>query len=309
MSEFDLKKDLNYSSLIINNRTIGQDVYQEYDKIMVFGGDNLRELLQMVELQKEKALVVSGSFDQSLECLVQGFKIIDAFDINKLSKHIMNLKIAAIRCLTYEEFVRFMLNFLDLELYKKLIPFLDAYSNAYFDNLLKTYSRNQLINLFSHFYAKNTLCFWDKCKQNFSFYNEKEFYELKERLNKVQYRFIPLDIFNEIDLQSKLKTKYDFIYLSNILFFASMPIEKFVVSLLPYFLNHLEDGGLFVLNYFHSFASIENEKSSSKNRLYQLKNKLLYQKLKNVSNEEFVILSSGFGHGVGSKDLVLAIKK
>lgn len=309
MSGFGVKKDLNYSSLMINNPTNGQNIYQEYDKIMVFGGDNFRELLNELKLQKEKALVVSGSFDQSLECINQGFKIVDAFDINKLAKHIMNLKLAAIKCLTYDEFVRFMLCFFNQEIYEKITSFLALETKMYFDTLLKKYSKNQLINLFSHYNSKQNTCFWSKCQQNFSFYNEKEFYELKERLKDAQYSFIPLDIFNEIDLQNKLKTKYDFIYLSNILFFASIPVENFIADLFPYFLNSLEKEGVLVLNYFHSFYSLIKEKNNSKNRLYQMKSNLLYQKLENIANKEIILPSSGFGHGVGTNDLVLIIKK
>ena len=64
-----------------------------------------------------------------------------------------------------------------------------------------------------------------------------------------------------------------------------------------------------MLNYFHSYINEVQEKMVFKNRLYQKKNLELYDQIKNYCNQEIVLPSSGFGHGTGRNDLVLAIKK
>ena len=304
----DVKKEINYASLLMNQTLVGQRVYQNFDKMMYLGGDNLRGLFSKIEVLANKALVVSGSGDFGLETIYQGFSDVTCFDINLLSRHMLYVKIAAVQALTYQEFCRLFQTTLTKEWLYKISPYLPDSTFLFFDTLFQANSSSKLLNLFTHKYSKCAEYFFQKCQQNFSVYNEKEFYQLKECLRADMFHFLPLDIFQKEKVSTCLN-EYDFIYLSNILFFASISIEDFLKNIFPYFYQSLRSGGVLVLNYFHSYINEVQEKMVFKNRLYQKKNLELYDQIKNYCNQEIVLPSSGFGHGTGRNDLVLAIKK
>lgn len=309
MEDISVKKELNYSSLLIQANTTGQAIYREYDKLMYNGGDNFKELLMKTKRNTNKALIVNGSGDQPIEAIYQGFSTVDAFDINKLSRHMLNLKIAAIQAFSYEEFLTLFQTFLTPETFQKTIAFLPNESIIFFQGLFKNFSMDQIKKLFTHRYTHNSEHFLLKCQQNFSFYNEKEFYELKAKLLKSQVGFLSMDIFDKQLLFSKIQGPYDFIFLSNILFFAGIPIEQFLKENFPVLYNSLASGGVLAVHYFHSYALEDLKKKNVKNQKYQLKNMQLYQQLESICTDEILLNASGFGHGIGTKDLALVLKK
>lgn len=305
----NLKKELNYAGVLMEQTTTGQTVYKNYDKIMYLGGDNIRGLMQKINIHQPKdSFVVSSSGDPGVEMAYQGFSNITCFDINFLSRHMLFFKIAAIKALNYQEFCQLFQGLLNPVLLEKIFSYLPNDTLYFFENILKMGNTYKIKNLFTHYFSKNTDRFFQKCQQNFSVYNEQEFNEIKRNLQDKNFKFIHLDIFCQEDVQKKLE-KYDFIYLSNILFFASIPIETFLEIIFPYFYQSLKDGGVLVVNYFHSFALEVKEKRTLKNRIYQEKNRLIYEQLKRICNQEIILKPSGFGHGTGQNDLVLAIKK
>ena len=303
----DLKKEINYARLLMNRTEVGQSVYQNFDKMMYLGGDNFKGLFSKIEVLKNKALVVSSSGDFGLETAYQGFSDVTCFDINFLSQHMLYVKIAAVQALNYHEFCQLFQTALTKEWLHKIIPYLPHSTFLFFDKLFQL-SSSKITNLFTHNYSKHAEYFFQKCQQNFSAYNEHEFYQLKSCLQTKKFQFLPLDIFQK-EKVSVCLGKYDFIYFSNILFFASIPIADFMKNIFPIFYQSLRDGGVLVLNYFHSYVDEVKEKRTYKNRLYQEKNLLLYEQIKRYCNQEIVLSGSGFGHGTGSKDLVLAVKK
>ena len=303
----DLKKEINYARLLMNRMEVGQNVYQNFDKMMYLGGDNFRGLFSKIEVLKNKTLIVSSSGDFGLETAYQGFSDVTCFDINFLSRHMLYVKIAAVQALNYQEFCQLFQTALTKEWLLKISPYLPHSTFLFFDKLFQL-SSSKVTNLFTHNYSKHAEYFFQKCQQNFSVYNEQEFYQLKSCLQTRNFQFLPLDIFQKEKVSLCLE-EYDFIYLSNILFFASIPIADFLRDIFPLFYQSLREGGVLVLNYFHSYVDEVKEKRTYKNRLYQEKNLLLYEQIKRYCNQEIVLPGSGFGHGTGSKDLVLAVKK
>lgn len=304
----NLKTEINYARLLMNRTEVGQSVYQNFDKMMYLGGDNFKGLFSKIETLKKNALVVSSSGDFGLETAYQGFSNVTCFDINLLSRHMLYVKIAAVKALNYQEFCQLFQTALTKEWLCKISPYLPDSTFLFFNKLFQLNSSSTLPNLFTHNYSKHAEYFFQKCQQNFSAYNEHEFYQLKSCLQTKKFQFLPLDIFQK-EKVSVCLGKYDFIYFSNILFFASIPIADFMKNIFPIFYHSLRDGGVLLLNYFHSYVDEVKEKRTYKNRLYQEKNLLLYEQIKRYCNQEIVLSGSGFGHGTGSKDLVLAVKK
>lgn len=104
-----------------------------------------------------------------------------------------------------------------------------------------------------------------------------------------------------------LSQNYHLIYFSNILLFQNA-LQNFKTEILSNYLNHLAPGGILVLDYLHHYAGktiMHDWLSQEYDFLYQT----IEAYFSDVVNLQFPVKSSGFGHGIKSDDLVLAIKK
>ncbi len=303
----NIKNEALQSSLIIANPNYDKHhtTYQNIDKMMLVGGDNFRECLDKLDLPADynQALCVCGSGDQVLELAYRQFSKITAFDINKISRHILNLKLAAIRNFTYPEYLNFLQNPFTPEQITKLANSIQPETFAYFNYLLKMNKASAIYNSFcTHKYLTNPLA-KSFLNRNFSFYQEPEYYTLKQNLPNSSITFQEMNIFEP----QTLSQSYHLIYFSNILLFQT-DFPNFKTEILPNYLNHLAPGGILVLDYLHHYAG----KTIMLDWISQ-EYDLLYQKIetyfRDVVNRNFSVKSSGFGHGIKSDDLVLAIKK
>lgn len=305
--EISIKKQVSESVLLMNDWDYvrNHDIYRNIDKMQAFGGDNFKEVCSKLEVHGKRAYTVCGSGDHPLELVSQGFTYIEAFDFNLLAKHILNLKIAAILILDYDEFIQFSKKlFLAKDLYAKIIPALPSETYEYFDLLFFRESKENIYNyLFTHKYMGYDELI-DACKNNFSFYNKKEFYLLKEKLVKATIVFKHHNLFEG----SNLKEQCDFIYFSNILFFNSMSIEEFKKKILPSYINHLNKDGILVLHYLHHFIGAK-KKGFHQDILTQSKNERDFKELQDVVHSSIIIPSSGFGRGMQEDDMILVLKK
>lgn len=308
-----IKNEVNESVFLMSdfNYERTHNRYWKVDKMMAFGGDNFKELCEKLNLTGKKALTVCGSGDQAIELVGQGFTEIDVFDINLISRHMLNLKIAAIMALNYEEFMLFSkVLFKDYELFQKVIPFLNCETKEYFDLLFKMKNRNYIyMNLLTHKYIGDPELIKAN-KNNFSIYSCREFYMIKESLLKTQIKFNQRNLL-EAQL---LEDNYDFIYFSNILLFGNVDIEHFKKAILPSYIEHLNSTGILVFYYMHYFAN-ERDLSAThpllvtKNIFTQNHNISIAEKFQDLTNLEIAVEPSGFGWGTGNKDVILALKK
>lgn len=303
------KKEVNESILLMNDSKYmyNHSVYRNIDKMMAFGGDNFKGLCDELDVSGEKAYTVCGSGDQSLELVGRGFTLVDAFDINLLARHMLNLKIAAIKALEYDEFMIFSRKmFRDLLLFEKISAFLNPETKKYFEYLFTLKDQDSVYkNLMTHCYTGYNAII-KACQTNFSFYMPKGFYIVKDKLLNSQINFKERNLF---ELQN-LKDNYDFIYFSNILIFNSMNILDFKKELLPNYIEHLNSNGILALHYMHYFVGCrELSANSSKDRSIQKLNEKILKELSDIANIKVVLEPSHFGRGIGEKDMVLALKK
>ena len=191
--------------------------YASGDLIYPFTNENLFEYYNK-NLENKRVISVTSSGDHILNALIYGAKDIDAFDINPLAKYFSELKIAAIKALSYDEFLMFFYSkniftnifFLNKKIYNKVKEYLTQNNRLFWDYIFTNYNINKVKNsfLFSDDYLKiNNLIKANK-------YLEKEnFLKLKYILldKKITYYDINL---NNLHLLHK---KYDIIILSNIL--------------------------------------------------------------------------------------------
>lgn len=316
----NIKKEVNESILLMNdfNYDKKHDIYMNYDKMMALGGDNFQGVCDTLQVSGNSALVVNGSGDQALELGYRDFTHIDTFDINLLSRHMLNLKMAAIAALNYTEFVLFSkMLFKNKELYLKIRPFLKEETLHYFELLFSQKSEYEVYNnLFTHKFALINQTIWDYTKQNFSFYNESAFYILKDKIchNNLNINFHHMDLVKPL----AFALKYDVIYFSNILYFTNKNISTFIKDILPVYLNCLQKDGLLIVFYMHFFEGKLNSFLNGNdcfithnyyNQVSHDINQNIYNELKDLADVECRIPASGFGHGLSENDFVLAMRK
>lgn len=183
-----------------------------------FSNENLEAIFENRDLTDKKVATVGSSGDQVLYAILNGSKDITLIDANALSQPYVELKMAAIKNLEFEEFLDYFTfaNILSGKYYSKISHDLSEYAKTFWDNILLDLDSDagekgakiflfQLVGKGADF-AQN--------REALSFCRDKQIYnQLKEKMNgcKVTFKVSTLEDFNK-----DLDDKYDLILLSNI---------------------------------------------------------------------------------------------
>jgi hypothetical protein len=241
---------------------------------------------------------------------------ITCFDINPYVKYYFELKKAAIMALDYNDFFNFF-SFLDYPktfrnnkkafsyyTYRKISPYIEKNSKCFWDNLyLELDGLDIRKNLFSNDEEKVEVL-----KLINRYLNEKEYYLIKNKILNAHPNFINSDIVN---VESKLKEKYDYIFLSNIagyleIMFQDNLLENFrnLVLNLSKFIN---ENGVIIMAYLYN----TNDKSK-----YDIDMAIIYnlEKVKKVFCNDNIKMTCFKGvndllRNVNTTDAVLVYKK
>lgn len=250
-----VRENLDMARKIITQENIDRDfAYDEYSKVFLKGTENIRAVLEKVKTPMDRALVVRGSGDQTLEVARCGGKIIHNFDINHLTDPGAGLKYGSVRALSYEDFLRFYgldCDWLGIEsreyfpkdLYDKVRACLDTDTRMFFDALFFQYGPDVVIryffNLFHHgFYEAEPFA---------SVYIKGEYDQVRENMLRAQISFVQSDIW---DLGLKMHgEKYNFIHLSNIAYCLDIPSMDYAIMLKKNIIPLLADDGTIIVHY------------------------------------------------------------
>ncbi|MHB8860232.1 MAG: DUF3419 family protein [Minisyncoccota bacterium] len=110
----------------------------EVAPMYVYATEMVAEYYQRLGLKGKRVLTVAGSGDQVINALYYGASEVVAFDINRNALFMTELKMAAIRALSYQEFSRFFSQTkkgFAQDLYIKARPLLSRACQKYFDQL------------------------------------------------------------------------------------------------------------------------------------------------------------------------------
>ena len=115
-------------------------------------------------LEGKSVLTVIGSGDQVLDAVFHGAVEVTGFDINLYSTYITKLKIAAIRNLSYTEFLKYFGSgtrsaSLDYKLYLKFRSGIHGDARYFFDSLYRYYKNNGSRMVKSSFFAQRHYTF------------------------------------------------------------------------------------------------------------------------------------------------------
>ncbi len=185
---------------------------ERFNSIYPFTSENIAGYMKNLNLTNKKVLTVTGSTDHILNAVLQGVTDITSFDINPLTKPYMDLKISAVKNLSYEEFIQFLLFESKMNLDYNLISSLDMFNeskNFWLEQLSKFNNNgNELRNspLFNTKYFNPYSKLWQ------NLYLEKSKYNLlKQQLKNVDITFINASL---KDL--RIEDNFDYMFLSNI---------------------------------------------------------------------------------------------
>ncbi len=223
-----VKQDIQNALEFIEGKD-SKKIFGKYNSPFIFGTENQSGVNRVIDYQDKDVFTVASSADQYLGAVYYGASKIDIFDINRFTYYIANLKIVAIMNLSYEEFLGFFIPsykkdnfkaFWNLRTLKKLIPSLPSDVAYFWENIMFKLSRknsgtqepdygNFVIKDSKHVYPQNI-------KRGMPFYeSEEEYYKLQAILKRRRLpQFYEADI---LALKDVIKSKYDILYLSNII--------------------------------------------------------------------------------------------
>lgn len=296
--KLDIKRTLDLNDL-------SRKRFSKYSKMYIMTTENINGYYQYLCFQGKSVLTVTSSFDQALNAILYGARKVTTFDINKLSFYIANLKLAAVKSLTYDEFVEYFLgnNPFNYETYKKIMPFLNKKVRDYFNEIYKYYRYNG-------YAIKNSFLFHHGHKNNLednSYLLDDNYNILKEKIKDTQVEFINCSI---LDLPKKLKKKrYDLILLSNISdyaksFFEGNYLHKYFAFIKNDITKLLNKDGLIQAAYIYDYGTdgevrsdINIEAKRKKILTKEFEIKKFKSTIKNLANDAIIICKGGNDYG------------
>ena len=264
-----LEENLEKSIKLLNNHVLNKDVYM---KIYSFTTENINGYIDLFDLYNKSLLTVGSSGDQILNSYYNGARDITLLDINPFAKYYVNLKIAGIISLTYQEFQEFFFKWINkeynnkrynLNLFKKIkknLKAIDYESYYFFQHIFKNYKRD----IISNFLMNDDLCIDKVIKETNNYLkNEESFNKLKKILNNISFKFINKDIFT---YQSS--NKYDNIFLSNLC--TTVNLYEYRDLLIKLKNNNLNINGAMLILYLWNINYNSNEINFEWKQVYNM---------------------------------------
>lgn len=190
------------------------DAFSKISQVYPFTNELMKQYNDLIDFNDKKILTVTGSGDQVISAMMRGASEIDTFDCNKLTYYHLFLKLAAIKALSYEEFLDFYTFGKEekpqkkkKEHYKKIRDFLVKSDIVnYWDNFFKLSN-----DYFSYFFLG--VCGAPKAKSHaVEYINDEAFNNAKDKIHfNVLFKNIDVNL-----LPYVYDKEFDFINLSNI---------------------------------------------------------------------------------------------
>lgn len=230
--------------------------FGEYSRLYLFTTENIKGYLKYFDLNGKNVLAPTSSGDHAFESILKGAKSVDMFDINKYSKYMVKLKIAAIKALERGEFLEYFLvkynnhnndYVFNKKTYKKIRKYLDNETKNFFDEAYEIAKTGVNLRNSSLFYNNRN----DEYRQSkICLYLQPENYNyLKKNIYKLdKSKYYECNLFN---LPSKLNKYYDLMMLSNISNYFN-DIDEFRKFTDLRLMQNLSKNGVLIREYYYS---------------------------------------------------------
>ena len=170
---------------------VKENVMGRFNSIYPFTSENIAGYMKNLDLTGKKVITVTGSTDHILNAILQGATEITTFDINPLTKPYMDLKISALKNLSYEDFIKLLLFESNMNLDYSIILSLDMSdeSKMFWLEQLSKFNNNGIE--LRNSYLFNTKYFNPNSKLWQNLYLEKSKYNLlKQQIKEANITFI-----------------------------------------------------------------------------------------------------------------------
>ena len=223
------------------------------DRIYPFSNENIGEFLEGFDLEGKSVITVGSSGDQVLNAVYRGATDVTLFDANIFARYYVELKIAAIKNLSLEEFLKYFTsdNILDWKYYSKVSHDLSDEAKLFWDTLmLELDEENKEIYEKKLFpiecvYKGDISHFTVGQMSNIFCRNVENYTKLQERLKNVTIHYVN-DTLKFISNTTGMK-KYDLIMLSNV--FDYVKHKEFIKVIEYLYANNLNNGSLMQIDY------------------------------------------------------------
>ena len=261
-----IENDIKYAQKIIEGHGLKLDFKQPFHNnsfIYKTSNENISDYFNYLE-NKNKTLEVIGSGDQILNSILGNSFNIDAFDISTFPKYFLNLKIAAIKSLSKDDFIKFFIEevFDNSELYDDLYNIiknnLNGIDRIFWDKLFDFYDWNEIYN--SMLFSSEPYNEEQVIKRN-KYLQENNYNELQKKIDERNLKIYTGNIF---ELITKLYDNYDLVNMSNIINYMDCSEYIELLRKIP-----LSDDGL-ILTYLHN--SMYEYKTKIKNSNIEFQN-------------------------------------
>lgn len=199
--------------------------FSEYQRVYTVTNENIKGYMSKFDFKgKSSALSVMGSGDHAFNAIYYGISRVDTFDTNKLTEYfVLGIKRSAILRFNYQEYLEFINKILDdhitieelTELIMSLFPYMENHHHMFWKSILEYNYQLQKnhpkpINLMKMLLIPTKL---DIRLGNSYLQDEESYNQLKTNLTYANISFQACDAIN---LGTKFKDMYDFLFLSNI---------------------------------------------------------------------------------------------
>lgn len=196
-----------------------KDMFHDTSAVYKVSNEKVQNYVEYLS-NRDRVLSVIGSGDQILNCIFNGTKEIDAFDISVFPKYFLELKMAAIKALTIDEYIDFFYEVTNLDeiyedMYAKITVFFNPIVLEFWECLFNFFEWKDIYN--STMFSSEPYMARTAINQNKFLQSEEEYNELKTLLNDVKINYYEGDI---LELASNLNNSYDLVYLSNIIYYV-----------------------------------------------------------------------------------------
>jgi len=249
------------------------EIPEKYSPIHLFTTENIKGITDNIDFRNKDILLPCSSGDHIFNALLFNPNKIKVYDINSLTKHIFELKKAAILKLNKEEYLEYFYmpyinisnKLLNYKTYIKIREKLPINSLIYWDYIYREYKESEIKK--SKLFLKNASSKKEIIGIN-PYLQDNNYEILKEKLKDYNIDFINGDI---IELSKNQEVfngdKYDYIYLSNIAdYFHSKDVLKQLKEVVLNLKKILKENGQIGILYLYSY--MDDYFYESKNPLY-----------------------------------------
>ena len=275
-------------------------MHPEFSKnsaMYVFTTENLGEYIKKLKANGKKVLTVTGSGDQLINLALEGVRRVDNFDINQNAYFITQLKLAALKVLSYEEYLNFFCisddeelqregliyfrkkiglneNVLDFKTYLKVKPYLPEMCAFYWDLLYEEFQFDGKNLAMSPLFYPGTKR--GAIETNTYLKNAENCALARDRIGHVEINFMERNL---LEIHT-LEDTYDVILLSNIYdyltdeWYSVISTDEFNQYIEGKMAKCLNDGGKIAVAYQYNYQVKDYENSSLIKRILKQNYKL-----------------------------------